>query len=1155
MLRLIMLEAHQKRPARNRADRYGTAALLTACLLLALGTPGRARNIYVAPDGHDRNKGDRPWAALHTIQTAVNRLQPGDTLILAPGEYLQQFVVRQSGTADRPITIRAAVPGFSVIRGSVRVGGFRKVEGTRFIYATKTPQHVLRVYGVDSRSLYLPAPALIDMDQFRRSFLYDNGVLYVHTIDGEPPERHVLTATVLAGHGIEIQGSYVHLDGLVIRGFGPRAKRDAGRSFGIRLSGAHHEIRNCTLLYNGGGISVGAQDAVVRDNLLIGNLDPFHGEMGQIYCGHGSENVQVIRNTVLDAPTHGIRFYEGARHGTAVGNIVRNARIGLYFKASRGTRVARNNVVIGCSTWNFHTGTGTDPLTEDHNTFAQPSGWSKANQAGPGPHTLVYDAKKADPKFADPDHLDYRLQADSPYRSAGPDGSTPGAYPYEPTVFYVGPEGDDANDGLSIARAFRTLRHAIAQVGPGITLYVLPGRYDEPLGPLPAGTRDRPLVIRGWGRAVAARIAGLDLTGGKHIRIENLWIAGPTVIRKAEDIRIRRCMFNRPKGDAVRIEDSVNVWIRRSTCWDTDGVPVRIAGRCHGIAITSSILHSRRSPAIESDVGRHNELFFEYNDYLPATGQPIARIAGKTVTSVEQLHDLLGADRYSFSADPRLVAPDASAEIRPGSPCVAAGELGENIGAGTTQVVKPTPTIEEVTLRDRTPTSLSLTWWTPHTSTAAWRPPAGWYEQMPVISEIHYGTSDALDQLAYSLGDVYHRVTLRDLKPGTTYHVKIRIPARPRADSLYHPYGPDPEAPRNLPAESPVFTYTTPAVDDWHPPRRTIYVSPAGSPENSGLDRRAPTSLTAAGDKVRTGDTVVLLDGIYEESFVPAATGTPEAPLTLKADHPGKACLDGSDYIRPNGIALFGQNDIVIDGLVFRRFGTGPLACRAGFADGQILLLRTGTARITNCVLAGWGTYTLGVVGRAPRKLRIENCVFTGCVAGVVARGGEQTELIGNTWHVPLIRNLDVSGRLVIKNNLFFGQHRQKVFNYVPMVIARKPEVSDYNAYYFGPHNPVRYIGYGIRRTREKDMGGVARIQKELALDLHSLEPAPSAVRFRGPVPVDYLNQRVLDRFAIQISRGRLIPTLEMFDLPADSPLNTAGEHGGPIGARPASRR
>ncbi len=1121
-------------------------------MILGLGTASAgAAEYFVSPDGRDDAAGTSAASALRTVQAGIDRLRPGDTLTLAPGEYAERIALRKRGTRDRPVTIRAAVPGFAVLRGDRRIRGFTRVPGTRFIWSAPVDRPVYCVFELDTRLALLKAPALADMDQFRRSYLQDEqaGALYVHTSDGRPPDDHSLTATVLPGLGVDVAGEHIILDGLVIRGFFAERVRDAERGFGLGIKGRDITVANCTLLFNGGGIILDAVDAVVRDNTLVGNFSPGYTELAQIYCTGKSERVRIENNIVRDAQNHGIRNYATPRDGSVTGNIVLNQLIGIDFKASRGRRVARNNVAVGCSQFNWFYGGNAVDLTEDANTFELPGLWDGDASRRAGRNTLVFGPDRPDPRFADPYALDFRLQADSPCRARGPGGSDLGARPYEPTVLYVRPDGDDTADGFSMARALRTLDRATAVARPGFTIYVADGRYGGILRPASSGTPDKPIVIRGRGRPLAARVAGLDVTQRAYLRIENLVIAGDAIIRRAEAVRIEQCWFVGPA--AVRVEDARDVGLRRITVSDSPGPAVLITGRSTGIRITSSILRSRAGPAIRSEIGPEAPLFCEYNAYSVPPSQPVAVVAGRNATELAALRSLTGADRYSLTADPQFHSPDG-AGIRPGSPCTGAGEAGHNIGAGDVVPADLPPVITDIRLRDLTPTSASFTWWTPNTSSAAMRPPLDWYTPHPVHAELHYGTTPSLDHRIASLGDLYHRVTIRDLQPGTVYHFKIVIPDRPGADSLYGPRPPGPAPPGWRGAASDLTAFTTPTANEWKPTRRRFFVSPGGSEANAGLDPTAPTTLTAVSDRARAGDIITLLDGIYREMFAPAGDGLPDAPITLRAQTPGRACLDGSGFVRPTAVALFGRSHIIIDGVVIRRFADRAYGCRAGLFGSQVFLARCGHITLRNCVLAGWGVgYGAGLVARGGESITIENCVITGFAETVVGRQVRQTSLLNNTWYVPQITNFDLDGRVIVRNNLFFGQERQKVFQYVPMVTARRPADSDYNAFYFGPGNTARYIGYGIQRRDETDMGGLQRVQRELGLDQHSIEPQPADVRLSGPAPVDYLDSAALYQFTRRIGDADLIPTLDMFDVPPRSRLNTAGEGGRPIGARP----
>lgn len=76
--------------------------------------------IYVSPDGSDGNTGRRD-APLATIQTALNRAHPGDTVYLTAGEHTNGHPrkplarTKRAGTSTEPITITG--PPDAVVRG------------------------------------------------------------------------------------------------------------------------------------------------------------------------------------------------------------------------------------------------------------------------------------------------------------------------------------------------------------------------------------------------------------------------------------------------------------------------------------------------------------------------------------------------------------------------------------------------------------------------------------------------------------------------------------------------------------------------------------------------------------------------------------------------------------------------------------------------------------------------------------------------------------------------------------------------------------------------------------------------------------------------------------------------------------------------------
>ena len=73
----------------------------------------------------DGNKGDdqhpgtleRPWK---TLQYAISKLQPGDTLYLRGGTYYEKLRCKLAGTAERPITLRSYPGELAIIDGGYR---------------------------------------------------------------------------------------------------------------------------------------------------------------------------------------------------------------------------------------------------------------------------------------------------------------------------------------------------------------------------------------------------------------------------------------------------------------------------------------------------------------------------------------------------------------------------------------------------------------------------------------------------------------------------------------------------------------------------------------------------------------------------------------------------------------------------------------------------------------------------------------------------------------------------------------------------------------------------------------------------------------------------------------------------------------------------
>lgn len=104
---------------------------MAVIMVAAAAANSLAATYYVSPHGQDTNSGlgPGPGKALRTIQAGVNKLQPGDTLLIRGGVYRETVVFSRSGTADRPITVRSYQNEKVVISGCDEITGWQRHEG------------------------------------------------------------------------------------------------------------------------------------------------------------------------------------------------------------------------------------------------------------------------------------------------------------------------------------------------------------------------------------------------------------------------------------------------------------------------------------------------------------------------------------------------------------------------------------------------------------------------------------------------------------------------------------------------------------------------------------------------------------------------------------------------------------------------------------------------------------------------------------------------------------------------------------------------------------------------------------------------------------------------------------------------------------------
>jgi len=143
----------------------------------------------------------------------------------------------------------------------------------------------------------------------------------------------------------------------------------------------------------------------------------------------------------------------------------------------------------------------------------------------------------------------------------------------------------------------------------------------------------------------------------------------------------------------------------------------------------------------------------------------------------------------------------------------------------------------------------------------------------------------------------------------------------------------------------------------------TYYVAPSG--EGNECTRLAPCALNLAAEVAVAGDTVYLMDGVYDQGLVPQNSGTQDAWITFQADECALPILEGegegavpdADGNVPSGVWSNTASYVRFVGIVSRYWDSG-------FANGWTGEMgdnSNGHWEIVNCIGDGNGRTGMGM--------------------------------------------------------------------------------------------------------------------------------------------------------------------------------------------------
>lgn len=936
--------------------------LSSACLALLL-PPLMAAEYFVSPGGNNENSGRSAAEPYRTIRRAADMLKPGDTVTVLPGVYHESVELKFAG-GDAVTTIRAAVPGAAVLRGDADAGDFSPGSDSPRVWQTACPQEPQAVNERDTLKCYTPVPSAAELDFAPGCYFYDREakILYIHTSDSAPPDRHHITLSLIRGHGILVDSAdgvrNLVIDGFTVSGFNcntPGGMPGWHAKWGVHLVKPQNcTVRNVTAFLNGGGISFSPNsvESVIEDCRAYANGTPHLSSGGNIVILTPARRSAIRRCLAFKSYWCGIRFYGvPAEECVFEDNIAFEHIMGdLGLKAPGDTTVARRCFADYLSARRI-----------ENSVFSETSSYFH----GPTGSNIIRPAEKdfdEEREFADPVNFDYRLQADSRYRDRSPEL-------FAPALRFARPGGDDRAAGDSLRSAWGTAAGAAQAVRDGDTLYLAPGRLS---GDLVLKNR-RNLKIRGRGALMVE-------------------LAGRIVLENCHDIELTRL--------------------------NAEHLEIRGGGK-----ITVGFSGFRRGAAAENA----EELRFTHNAFtgpLALRNCPGAVVYDNLLAGLTAENGAITADFNAFdgpvpsgAANSFAAKPLFAADFTLRNPEQFDGRGSDGLPVGPCRrVFSPPPLrLDGPAVRSKSATTANIEF----------------FSNLPVTGELTYraGTQPE-SKIEITDSSTFHTISLAGLAPGS--RVEFQVRAAGRAGTVFS----NCEASATTggaerQASSAAQSFVT--LDRDAAPR-TLHVAPHGDDRASGTEAAPWRTVSAAVDRARPGDTVVLHDGAYRETARVRATGDADRPITITSAPGARAWLDGNRRELTAGLEILYKQHIKVDRLYFR----DQRSSNEGHSAG-IFLRGSHDVTVSRCFYDGRSiSYTPPFVTAVEcQRLAIDNCFVTRAFRGLIARRCPELLIRNSVFYVNQLLSCQVINRanqkFTLRNNIFVDNILKKLPN--PLIL------------------------------------------------------------------------------------------------------------------------
>ena len=333
----------------------------------SLTTPGRT--YYVACDGRDSNRGLARDSAFRNLNYAINKLAPGDTLMIAGGEYPGDVRInvapgsspnynKVGGKPGAPIKIMG-IPGEEVVISGAMLlkNGTRLPDCNVYLYTnTRKPTANMLIDRATHTTLQEVFAEELVREYPGTYMRKSNGDLLVHYASAKPDG--VLYPRNF--FGMVVAGSFVHIENITFKYCIDGVNLRINAPFSSNKA-SNITVKNCRFFYN---TRMGLYIDGATDSLITGNIFLNNGKRGSLLttaAPRPSRNCLIVGNYFGDTPLT-VRNSPEYTHNFALGNYSKAPEnmhfIGNYVKsrlafrlkpASPGGRVEDNYFEGYCS--------------------------------------------------------------------------------------------------------------------------------------------------------------------------------------------------------------------------------------------------------------------------------------------------------------------------------------------------------------------------------------------------------------------------------------------------------------------------------------------------------------------------------------------------------------------------------------------------------------------------------------------------------------------------------------------------------------------------------------------------------------------------------------------------------------------------------------